>query len=320
MSRRDTTAAGSREVQERRRDRTLRLGVFVSLALYFTLTHFLIGIRGEHIVLSILLAVLAIAHRQTLRLLIYAAPLILTGISYDFVRFLTRFRGEIHVDDIYHWELALFGVGHGETAQVPALWFLDHTHRFLDFVCGIAYMTYVYVPILLSVVMYFFARERGRVVGIAFLATNLIGIAIYLLFPAAPPWYVHDYGLGPADLSAVPNAAGTLRFDEIIGVPYFEEYYKRSANVFGAVPSLHTAYPLSSALVTWRLGWRWRAPLVGFAALVGFSAVYLQHHYILDVIAGVVCAAAGTALAEHVFSARELGSARLPEETEVSRA
>ncbi len=35
------------------------------------------------------------------------------------------------------------------------------------------------------------------------------GIATYLLYPAAPPWYVLRYGLGPAQLGVPPSAAGT---------------------------------------------------------------------------------------------------------------
>jgi membrane-associated phospholipid phosphatase len=40
----------------------------------------------------------------------------------------------------------------------------------------------------------------------------------------------------------------------------------------------------------WHLGKRWRIPAALFAALIGFSAVYLQHHYILDVVGGVAAA------------------------------
>jgi membrane-associated phospholipid phosphatase len=38
---------------------------------------------------------------------------------------------------------------------------------------------------------------------------------------------------------------------------------------------------------------------------VAFSAIYLQHHYILDVVAGVAAALAASWAVEYAFSRRE---------------
>lgn len=106
-----------------------------------------------------------------------------------------------------------------------------------------------------------------------FLLVNLIGMFDWLVFPAAPPWYVAQYGAGPAQLDATPSAAGAARFDELLGVHYFADFYARSGNVFGAMPSLHVAYPTLVFLVLRervRLG---AIMALSFAIFVAFSAM-----------------------------------------------
>jgi len=113
----------------------------------------------------------------------------------------------------------------------------------------------------------------------------MLGYTTYYWFPAAPPWYVSLHGLGPANLSVAPNPAGAIRFDELLGTHFFTEMYGRSADVFGAIPSLHVAYPLLSLLYALELG-SLRTFTFVFYAIMCFSAVYLNHHYVLDILWG----------------------------------
>jgi membrane-associated phospholipid phosphatase len=124
----------------------------------------------------------------------------------------------------------------------------------------------------------------------AMLWLNLAGYATYLIYPAAPPWYVDHYGLGPAILSAAPEAAGTLRFDALLGVHWFAVYYARNANVFGAMPSLHVGQTFLAVLFAWQFR-SLRIVATGFWLLVFFASVYMNHHYIVDGLAGMVFAA-----------------------------
>jgi hypothetical protein len=125
--------------------------------------------------------------------------------------------------------------------------------------------------------------------GWTFLLMNIVGFATYYVYPAAPPWYVADYGLGPANLAARSSAAGAARWDAITGIPYFAGFYGRSADVFGAIPSLHVAYPLLTYLHGRELRKRWLdVASFGLFLLVSFAAVYLNHHYVLDVLLGVL--------------------------------
>jgi hypothetical protein len=58
------------------------------------------------------------------------------------------------------------------------------------------------------------------------------------------------------------------------------------------MPSLHSAFPLLSSLILWRL-YRWKA--LGFyiyTAIVLFAIVYTGDHYITDILAGLLLAVA----------------------------
>jgi inositol phosphorylceramide synthase catalytic subunit len=87
-----------------------------------------------------------------------------------------------------------------------------------------------------------------------------------------------------AAASEGPNLA---RVDAMLGIPYFHGMYARASDVFGAMPSLHCAYALIVLLEGWPV---FRFPLrlasIVFYAGMCFSAVYLDHHWVLDTIAG----------------------------------
>ena len=91
--------------------------------------------------------------------------------------------------------------------------------------------------------------------------------------------------MGPADLSVHANPAGCLRFDAALGIHAFSNMYGKAADVFGAIPSLHVAYPLMAVFFAFRFG-TGRIFAICFYLLMCFSAVYLNHHYILDILWG----------------------------------
>ena len=80
-----------------------------------------------------------------------------------------------------------------------------------------------------------------------------------------------------------------MRVDGWLGVHYFGAMYGRASDVFGAMPSLHCAYPLIVLLYGWGVSSKvGRAASIAFFLLMCFSAVYLDHHWVFDVVAGIV--------------------------------
>jgi membrane-associated phospholipid phosphatase len=191
-------------------------------------------------------------------------------------------------------------------------WLQRHSLALLDLLCAIPYGTFIAACIAFTAFAALREPQRAKRFAWSFVMLNALGFIAYLLYPAAPPWYVHAHGC-VVDLTARASAGPNLaRVDGWLGVPYFAAMYSRSGTVFGAMPSLHCAYATLIMLDGWALfRWRARVAATAFALLMAFAAVYLDHHWILDVAAGDTLAVA-VFLAVRALPARARGEAALP--------
>lgn len=252
-----------------------------------------------------------------------AYPVGLVGLLYDAMKLAQNVGvrpDTVHVCDLREGEIALFGIAmRGERATVHD-WLQAHPSSILDAVCAIPYGTFIFVCAGFAAWLYF--RDYPRMVRFtwSFLALNVLGFATYHLYPAAPPWYFHAHGCA-VDLSAhASEGANLARIDAWLGVRYFAGMYGRSSDVFGAMPSLHVAYPLLVALEGWRvLNAAWRAASVAFFALMCFAAVYLDHHWVIDVVAGTVYCVVVHAAARALSRARSRVAGRQPAHTAAAK-
>ena len=174
-------------------------------------------------------------------------------------------------------------------------------------------MLFIGESVLLSI--YFIAKgkvRRAERFTWIFVIANLIGFACYYIYPAAPPWYVSDHGFA-VDLSVHASPAGAIRFDQLIGIPLMQGFYGKSADVFGAIPSLHVVYPFLALIYGWYLR-RFRLIAAVYFLLVCFAAVYLNHHYLVDIFLGLAIALAVMAVVRAAFGAVEPRRAPAQEE------
>jgi inositol phosphorylceramide synthase catalytic subunit len=276
-----------------------KAGPALLIAGYWAALAGLRGFRGDHLTLGATLLALSYGGRLLQPVLVFSLPYFLTVIIYDSQRFYSDFlRGPVHVIEPYLFDLTFFGIRSDGRVLTPNEWFQLHLHPALDLATGFAYLVFVAAYVAVGAYFTFVASRRGTPsvsareiaaqaprLGWGFLWVNLLGYSTYYWYAAAPPWYVSRYGLGPARMDAQASAAGCERFDELLGTRFFSEMYGRSADVFGAVPSLHVAYPLMAAYFAFRFG-ALRVSTSLFYLWMCFSAVYLNHHYILDILWG----------------------------------
>ena len=142
------------------------------------------------------------------------------------------------------------------------------------------------------------------------LLTLLATITNYV-YPVAPPWYVLENGFAPARLDAKSSPARLAAVDDHLGIQYFRSFYGRNANVFGALPSLHCAWPISvwisSTYVFPRAHWLFLL----FALNTGFAAIYLCHHYIVDILLGLFYALLSKGFVDYLCTKLEARDERL---------
>lgn len=262
------------------------------------------GLKLLHLVLAAATLLLAYAGPRARPLARLLLPLLLLLVAYDLHRYLLpALRGPVRVAEPLAWELSWFGIEDGGRLVTPAAWWQSRTHPALDLVCGLAYLAFV--PAYVAAAAWWRFRRAAtpaekRTAERAMWALLLLqgaGIVTYFVYPAAPPWYAALHGTGPALLTAPSDPAGAARFDALVGAPIFASYYGQSANVFGAMPSLHCATPLLALLYAWRLR-SLRGACAALFATVCFAAVYLNHHYIVDALVGAAFAALAFAAVE----------------------
>ncbi|RHJ78855.1 phosphatase PAP2 family protein [Parabacteroides sp. AM08-6] len=263
--------------------------------LFLMLTAVAVGLRPEHILISILFLLLFFASPVTRKLAVGLLPFIIFAISYDYMRVYPNYQvNPIDVEGLYNLEKSLFGINENGNILTPCEFFAIHNCKVADFFAGIFYLCWVPVPIAFGLWLYF--KDRGLYLrySMVFLFVNLIGFAGYYIHPAAPPWYAINYGF-EAVLNTPGNVAGLGRFDALTGLSIFDSIYGRNANVFAAVPSLHAAY-MVVALV-YAIIKRCNAIVITLFAIIMLgiwsTAVYTSHHYIIDVTLGIGCALLG---------------------------
>ena len=249
-------------------------------------------LRADHIALALLATALAYGHRISKRVFLGILPMGLVALFYDSMRLFKNVglsESTVHVCDLRAAEARYFGFVQDGVPITLHDWLQRHATLQLDVFGALAYGTFLYV--VLGYALFLLVRDfsSGQRFMWGFFALNMIGFATYHIYPAAPPWYYHAHGC-VVDLAAKASAGPNLtRVDAWMGFPYFAGFYGRSNDVFGAVPSLHVAYPLLMAIEGWRkhrsLG---RSLLVGFYLWMCFAAVYLDHHWVIDVLLGSV--------------------------------
>ena len=282
-------------------------------AAYLAAMYALGGPGPEHFLLAGIALVLSVWNDDSRRLALIGLPYLLYALVYDSMRWYADYIRSpiVHVHEPYDFDLRWFGI-HGLT---PNEWLQRNTSAALDLICGLAYtpMLFIGESVLLSI--YFIAKgkvRRAERFTWIFVIANFIGFACYYIYPAAPPWYVSDHGFA-VDLSVHASPAGAIRFDQLIGIPLMQGFYGKSADVFGAIPSLHVVYPFLAVIYGWYLR-RFRLIAATYFLLVCFAAVYLNHHYLLDIFLGLAIALAVMAAVRVAFGAVEPHRAPAEEE------
>ena len=128
---------------------------------------------------------------------------------------------------------------------------------------------------------------RYRMLRNALIGINVIGFAIFWLFPVAPPRMLSSFGF--VDVVAVTHAVGAWSTSAVAS----------QANEYAAMPSLHMAWALWCAIAVWcvRRDRISRVAAVAYVVVTGVAVLATANHYFLDVAAGVATAAVSAGVA-----------------------
>lgn len=286
------------EIEKRNRTKEILVVSGLSL-LYLLLFQWLIGVKGDHLLIVISFNFLYYFSDKTRKFILAYSVFLVYWIIFDsmkgFPNYLFR---EVHIQDLYDLEKSWFGIMEGGSVLTANEYLLRHLSPFWDVATGLFYLCWMPVPLGFGFYLYLKHREAFLHFSFAFFFVNMLGFTIYYTFPAAPPWYVQDHGF-LFQLGVKGSEAGLSRFDAFFGFDLFKAIYSKSSNVFAALPSLHSAYPI--IVLFYGLKNRVGKANVFFAIVtvgIWFAAVYSSHHYVIDVLLGITCACVGLFLFE----------------------
>ncbi len=258
---------------------------------YLLLSAVLIGFKAEQLVLVAIFCLFYFASSISRKFILGFCVFIVYWVVFDYMKAFPNYEfSNVHIGDLYHFEKYVFGIKSGNTVLTPNEFLLQHQSPFLDELSGFFYLCWVPVPLIFAGYVFFKNREEFLKFSLTFLWVNILGFLIYYIYPAAPPWYQHLFG-NIFHAHTPGNDAGLQRFDNMFHVKIFQSLYAQSSNVFAAMPSLHAAYPV--IVLYYGLKNKLGKINIIFALIMAgiwFSAVYNNHHYIADVVAGIVCA------------------------------
>lgn len=243
--------------------------------------------------------------KKVLLLIVALLPFAVFALMYFAMKYFPSYEyNDIDIRGLYEAEKSLFGVDTDSGRIILCEYFAVFHNAFLDIIAGISYLSWVPGPLAFTLILFLKKQNKWCThFTLCFLLCNIIGFCIYYAHPAAPPWYVLKYGFEPI-LDTPGNVGGLLRFDNLIGIPVFQSIYSGNSNIFAAVPSLHAAYMLIATCYA-VFSKQSKTLIIVFALLtvgIWFTAVYSGHHYVIDVILGILTAILAVVIFEQVLS------------------
>ena len=151
------------------------------------------------------------------------------------------------------------------------------------------YTSHFIVPFALAGVLWGRSRTAFKRFTRRFLTLSFVGLATYVLFPAAPPWMASEHGL------LAPITRSSSRGFEVVSAQTAAAFDKGQSivNLVAAVPSLHAGISMLVSLFLWpRVSWWWRPLVALYPLAMGLMLIATGEHYFFDVALGWLYAAA----------------------------
>ena len=266
-------------------------------AFYLLFSKYLVGYKSDQLVLVAIFNVGYYSSIASRKFILGFSIFIVYWILFDYMKAFPNYRyHSVSIEELYNFEKSLFGIHINGTILTPNEYWKVHSNTFTDVTSGFFYLMWIPVPLAFAAFMFFKNRKQFLLFSCTFVLVNLLGFIVYYAYPAAPPWYVQLHGF--KFIAHTPgNTGGLIRFDKFFNLSIFQSIYSKGSNVFAAMPSLHSSYPV---IVLYyglknKLGY---ANLFFAIVMAGiwFTAIYTSHHYVLDVLAGIFTAGIGILL------------------------
>jgi hypothetical protein len=212
---------------------------------------------------------------------------------------------------------------------VPTVWLQERIKMpqppWWEMIISSVYMSFFVLPYVIAGVLWLCNRSDWAAFVRRFVALSFAAVAVYVVFPAAPPWAaarctLADIAGGPSDPHCMYRGAAGLADGGLLGAMHTSQtganqFVERistrgwgtlhlqsagvlidsgqaSVNQVAAIPSLHAALTAMISIFLWRRVRRgWRLLLVAYPLAMAFALVYSAEHFVVDILLGWALAA-----------------------------
>lgn len=221
-------------------------------------------------------------------------PLMLLLFGYEYIRGLVPLVNKhVHVHLMIYFDQFVFGTV--PTVNLQSRFYTPGHPHWYDYAAVCLYLLHFIVPMMVAFIFWLKNRQLFRQYASAMVLLSYLTYLTYLAFPAAPPWMAADAGFLP-HVTKIMDVT-FAHFSQPIQMPTVYRYF--GENLMAAVPSLHAAYPLLTALFVGKRVPKLIPLLIVYVLAVWVAVVYLGEHYAFDVFLGIIYALFAYAVAVH---------------------
>ncbi len=273
-----------------------KIYLLTGILLYFFIINQFIMLRPDHVFLMLLLLMFTLGKDKAKRFITDWLPFVGFWIAYDMMRgVVDNLQGYIHVREVYNAEFALFGKIFPNV--IPAFWFQQVQYiydsqiwkKVLDVIAANVYSFHFFGPMILGWILWHTVNDRRMFYRFVWTLTvlNVMALTTYFLYPAAPPWYVMRFGFDQPAGPMLGSAGALINLDRMLNINFFSTIWdKMNPNQFAAIPSLHGSYPIVISIFAFIRFRKYLIVLILYPIFTWWATVYLNHHYIVDLMIG----------------------------------
>ena len=211
-------------------------------------------------------------------------PVCAVLVGYDYSRGLAAHGLAPHITAMIKVDEFLAG------GRLPTLWLQQHLYdpqrvHWWDVLASVIYLSHFVAVPGAAGVLWLRRRQMWSAFVRRWLLLAIAGVATYLAYPAAPPWWASVHGYLGEHVERL-SARGWAELGLDSTGPLFNQG-QALANPVAAMPSLHAAFSMFLAVFFLpSVPQRWRPLLLAYPLAMMFTVLYCAEHYVVDVLAG----------------------------------
>jgi len=214
-------------------------------------------------------------------------PFVVILIAWEGMRDVASAFGQaVQSDSVIGVERALFG-GHIPTVDLQRAFF-NGTAQLHDIMLTLLYVSHFVFPLAFALLLWRRDRRTYYRFVITLMGVSFAAFLTFLVLPVAPPRLAYQYGEALPVVDVMATVSRSVDWD----LPAWM-YRNLIGNPVAAFPSMHAAFPFLVLLFLRERSWRLALAWLAVTCAIWFATVYLGHHYVVDVLGGVVYGTVG---------------------------